>query len=239
MFTKVAYLIIPDQGTEKYLQPEITQPAKIENNSVFNIYGINIEIANMVNIVETNIQRSLVAILDHYSVLEEVNTNENIVNTINEGISKNLMLLMASNINMQEAKQAASLFSINVDLERMSDHALNLAEAGDDLVKSDLSLSVNTYDEIQKISTIILNSLNLLNYIFDSGDPSYMVEIQKNEELIDKLCYSYRNVEIDRMKRDSTETEAGVIYSEMLIDIERIGDHIVNVAENVVSGYKE
>ena len=239
IFVKIAYLIIPDQGTEKHLQPEITQPAKIENNSVFNIYGINIEISNMFNIVETNIQRSLIAILGHYSVLEEVEKNENTVNIINEGISKNLMLLMASNINMQEAKQAASLFSINVDLERMSDHALNLAEAGNDLVKSDLSLSVNTYDEIQKISTIVLNSLNLLNYIIDSGETIYLDEIQKNEKMIDELCYRYRNIEVDRMKRDSTESEAGVIYSEMLIDIERIGDHIVNVAENVASSYKE
>ena len=172
-------------------------------------------------------------------MLEEVEKNENTVNIINEGISKNLMLLMASNINMQEAKQAASLFSINVDLERMSDHALNLAEAGNDLVKSDLSLSVNTYDEIQKISTIVLNSLNLLNYIIDSGETIYLDEIQKNEKMIDELCYRYRNIEVDRMKRDSTESEAGVIYSEMLIDIERIGDHIVNVAENVASSYKE
>ncbi len=239
MLSKVAYLIIPDQGTEKKLQPEVTPPANIEDNPVFNMYGINVEIRNMFNIVEMNIQRSLVAILDHYSVLPEVESNENTVNTINEGISKNLMLLMASNINMQEAKQAASLFSINVDLERMSDHALNLAEAGDDLVRSDLSLSVNTYDEIHKISAILLNSMNLLNYIIESRDPSYLKEILENEEMIDELCYSYRNVEIDRMKRDSTETEAGVIYSEMLIDIERIGDHIVNVAENIVESYAE
>ena len=239
ILSKVAYLIIPDQGTEKKLQPEVTPPANIEDNPVFNMYGINVEIRNMFNIVEMNIQRSLVAILDHYSVLPEVESNENTVNTINEGISKNLMLLMASNINMQEAKQAASLFSINVDLERMSDHALNLAEAGDDLVRSDLSLSVNTYDEIHKISAILLNSMNLLNYIIESRDPSYLKEILENEEMIDELCYSYRNVEIDRMKRDSTETEAGVIYSEMLIDIERIGDHIVNVAENIVDSYGE
>ena len=239
ILSKVAYLIIPDQGTEKKLQPEVTPPANIEDNPIFNMYGINVEIRNMFNIVEMNIQRSLVAILDHYSVLPEVESNENTVNTINEGISKNLMLLMASNINMQEAKQAASLFSINVDLERMSDHALNLAEAGDDLVRSDLSLSVNTYDEIHEISAILLNSMNLLNYIIESRDPSYLKEILENEEMIDELCYSYRNVEIDRMKRDSTETEAGVIYSEMLIDIERIGDHIVNVAENIVDSYGE
>jgi len=232
-------MIIPDQGSKKYLHPEIEQPAKIENNSVFNIYGINIEIDNMFDLVETSIQKSLIAILEHYSVLPEVNQNEQVVNTINEGISKNLMLLMASNINMQEAKQAASMFSINVDLERMSDHAVNLAEAGEDLVNGDLSFSVNTYDEIQEVATIIMESLNHLNSILESGELSYLEQIQKNEDLIDDLCYKYRNVEIERMKKDNTDTATGIIYSEMLIDIERIGDHIMNVAESVVSNYKK
>lgn len=193
----------------------------------------------MFDLVETSIQKSLIAILEHYSVLPEVNQNEQVVNTINEGISKNLMLLMASNINMQEAKQAASMFSINVDLERMSDHAVNLAEAGEDLVNGDLSFSVNTYDEIQEVATIIMESLNHLNSILESGELSYLEQIQKNEDLIDDLCYKYRNVEIERMKKDNTDTATGIIYSEMLIDIERIGDHIMNVAESVVSNYKK
>ena len=239
LFVRIAYMIIPDQGSKKYLHPEIEQPAKIENNSVFNMYGINIEIANMLDLVETNIQKSLIAILEHHSVLPEVNQNEEVVNTINEGISKNLMLLMASNINMEEAKKAAAMFSINVDLERMSDHAVNVAEAGEDLVNGDLSFSVNTYDEIRDVARIVMESLNHLNSILESGDTSRFEQIRKNEDLIDELCDKYRDVEIERMKKDNTDTAAGIIYSELLIDIERIGDHIMNVAESVVSNYKK
>ncbi|MBO4358266.1 MAG: Na/Pi cotransporter family protein [Erysipelotrichaceae bacterium] len=235
---KIAYLIIPDQGSEKKLQPEITQPTNIENNSVFNIYGINIEISNMFDIVETNIQRSLIALLEHYSVLDEVNKNENTVNVIHKGISRNLMLLMASNINMQESRQAASLFSINVDLERMSDHAVNLAEAGNDLVNSDQSFSTGTYDDLKQLAETVIHSLEALNMIIAEGDTSHMELIQKNEELIDQMCYENRNIEIQRIKDDKTDTESGIIYSEILIDIERIGDHILNVAESICENYQ-
>ena len=239
LLSKIAYILIPDQGSEKKLQPEVTPASNIENNSVFNIYGINIEISNMFDIVETSVQKSLIAILEHISVLDEVRKNEDIVNKINEGISRNLMLLMASNINKHEAKQATALFSINVDLERMSDHAVNIAEASEDLVKSDLTFTVNTYDEINTLTEILLDSMNMLNKIIDLGEHELIDAISKNEEKIDELCDKYRNVEIQRMKKDKDNSESGIIYTELLIDIERIGDHIMNVAESVVSETKE
>ena len=233
LLSKIAYLIIPDQGSEKKLQPEITQPTNIENNPVFNIYGINIELNNMFKIVKDSIHKSIDAILEHYSAIDEIRKNENEVDLINKGISKNLSLLMASNLNAHESRQAASMFSINIDLERMSDHALNIAEAGEDLVSSDLSFSIDAYDEIHELSQLLLDSLLMIDHIIETGEFDVMERIDSNEEKIDDLCFRYRDIEIERMKKDTDESESGVVYSEMLIDIERIGDHIVNIAESL------
>ncbi|MBR2533753.1 MAG: Na/Pi cotransporter family protein [Erysipelotrichaceae bacterium] len=233
LLSKIAYLIIPDQGSEKKLQPEITPPTKIENNPVFNIYGINIELSNMFKVVKDSIHKSIDAILEHYSAIDEIRKNESEVDLINKGISKNLSLLMASNLNAHESRQAASMFSINIDLERMSDHALNIAEAGEDLVSSDLSFSIDAYDEIHELSQLLLDSLLMIDHIIETGEFDVMERIDSNEEKIDDLCFRYRDIEIERMKKDTDESESGVVYSEMLIDIERIGDHIVNIAESL------
>ena len=233
LLSKIAYLIIPDQGSEKKLQPEITPPTKIENNPVFNIYGINIELNNMFKVVKDSIHKSIDAILEHYSAIDEIRKNESEVDLINKGISKNLSLLMASNLNAHESRQAASMFSINIDLERMSDHALNIAEAGEDLVSSDLSFSIDAYDEIHELSQLLLDSLLMIDHIIETGEFDVMDRIDSNEEKIDDLCFRYRDIEIERMKKDTDESESGVVYSEMLIDIERIGDHIVNIAESL------
>ncbi|MBQ6479363.1 MAG: Na/Pi cotransporter family protein [Erysipelotrichaceae bacterium] len=229
----IAYLIIPDQGSEKKLQPEITQPTNIENNLVFNIYGINIEISNMFKLVKDSIHKSIDAILEHYSAIDEIRINEKEVDLINKGISKNLSLLMASNLNKHESKKAAAMFSINIDLERMSDHAMNIAEAGEDLVRSDLSFSVDAYDEIHELSQLLLDSLVMIDHIIETGECDVIERIDSNEEKIDDLCFRYRDIEIERMKKDTDESESGVVYTEMLIDIERIGDHIVNIAESL------
>ncbi len=233
LLSKIAYLIIPDQGSEKKLQPEITPPTKIENNPVFNIYGINIELNNMFKVVKDSIHKSIDAILEHYSAIDEIRKNESEVDLINKGISKNLSLLIASNLNAHESRQAASMFSINIDLERMSDHALNIAEAGEDLVSSDLSFSIDAYDEIHELSRLLLDSLLMIDHIIETGEFDVMDRIDSNEEKIDDLCFRYRDIEIERMKKDTDESESGVVYSEMLIDIERIGDHIVNIAESL------
>ena len=236
---KIAYLIIPDQGSEKKLQPEITNAYSIEENAAFNIYGINIELDNMFSLVRENIEKSIDAILEHYSALELVNKNEDEVNIIHDGIARNLKLLMASDINMHESKQAASLFSINVDLERMSDHSLNIAEASEDLVKSDLSFSLEAYDEIKELSDILLESLNITKKIIDTGEVYYYSQIRENEEKLNRLCSDYRTIEINRMKNKEDDSESGVIYSELLIDIERLGDHLINVAEAACVDYTD
>ena len=231
--SKIAYLIIPDQGTKKELQPEVEPTLKTEGNAAFNIFSINIEMNNMFSIVESSVKKGLTAILEHYSEVETIRENEVQVNRIHHGISKNLMLLMASNANMQESKEAASLFSMNVDMERMSDHAVNIGEAGEDLVRYDLSFSLEAYDEIQKLSEILIDSFDTVKLIIDTKDRGLFERIQRNEEEIDELCVRYREVEIERMRNSADEAKSGITYSELLIDIERIGDHIMNIAESL------
>ena len=231
--SNIAYLIIPDHGSKKYLHSQVKASSNIETNAAFNIFSVNLEMNTMFDLVQTSVQKGLIAILEHTSVLDEVNANETRVNKINKGISKNLMMLMAGNTNMEEARKAATLFSMNVDMERMSDHAVNISEAGQDMINSDLSFSLDVYDEIHELSEILFNSFNYLNTIIETEDKTLFEYIEKNEKKIDELCYRNREVEIERMKNSADESESGIIYSELLIDIERIGDHIINIAENL------
>ena len=234
---KLVYVFIPDQGTVKTLQPEVEITPKTENTAAFNIFGINIEINNMFEIVMNSIITAFDGLMEHYSVIEEIGKNEEVVNQINRGISKNLMILMASNTNMQESRQAASLFSINVDLERMSDHVVNMAEAEEELIRCDSPLSVKAYDELSELAATIQQSMSVIDRIIDTGDAEALRIIKENEEKIDRLCMENKEKEIKRMKEGEDEPTSGIIYSELLIDIERIGDHIINIAEGICESY--
>ncbi len=229
----IAYLIIPDQGTQKSLKTEVIPAAKSESTPGFNIYGINVEVNNMFQMVENSLRRSIVALLEHASVKEEVYENEDKVNAIHKGISNNLSLLMASNINRQEAAQASQLFAINMDLERLSDHACNIAESGEAMVKKDLNFATETYDEIREIARILFESMDRLNDIVDGLSDDFAI-VYENEDKLDDLCFRYRDREIERLSHGSGEhAESGIIYTELLIDLERVGDHLINLADQL------
>ncbi|MBP5279710.1 MAG: Na/Pi cotransporter family protein [Erysipelotrichaceae bacterium] len=232
---KVAYLIIPDQGSEKSLQPEITPTAQIENNAPFNIFGINIEMSNMFEIIKQNIYISFNSLLEHNSVVETVTKNDDQVRIINRGISRNLQLLMASNTNMQEAKQAATLSSINIDLRRISDHTVNMAEAEESLIRSDTLLSIEAYDELNELADILMQSLRAVDDMLNASDHGSIGLLRENEDRIDELCMRNREAEIRRMKENIDEPNSGIVYSELLVDIERIGDHLISLAETLVN----
>ena len=186
-----------------------------------------------------NIYISFNALLEHYSVIDAVNKNEEQVSLINKGLSRNLQILMASDTNMQEAKQAASLFSINIDLERIGDHTVNIAEAEESLIAMDSPLSVKAYDELNELTDLIMQSLRAIDDIIGGGNSELVKLVRENEEKIDELCRRNRDAEIERMKDDTDEPNSGIVYSELLIDIERIGDHLINVAESFAESYEK
>ena len=209
----------------------------MENNAPFNIYGINIELNNMFEIIKQNIYISFNALLEHVSVIDAVNNNELQVNRINKGITRNLQLLMASDPNMQEARQAAALFSINIDLERISDHTVNIAEAEESLIRMDAPLSLQAYDELSELLDTIMQSLRAIDDMATEDREKLLELIRENEDRIDEICQRNREAEIERMKNRTDEPNSGIVYSELLIDIERIGDHLINVAESFAENY--
>lgn len=234
IFVKIAYLLIPDQGTEKKLQPEITQPARAENNSAIVLYGLSVEMDHMFDLVKNNVNSAIQAILDHVSNLQEIEETEQEINQINKGISRNLSILMASNLTMSESLQASQLFSINVDLERMGDHAMNIAQSGDNLLRADKSFNMETYDQLMKIYKNISESMDAVSQIVSFGDTDRYIDIVRNEEKLDDYCRRYREDEIQRIKNvENDDVEASVLFTELLIDLERIGDHIMNVAQSL------
>ena len=230
---KIAYLIIPDQGSKKSLQPEIVASPRIEDNAPFNIFGIHIELTNMFEIVKQSIYISFNALLEHGSVIDAVNNNEEQVTLINRGLTRNLQALMASHTNMQEAKQASALFSMNIDLKRISDHTVNMAEAQEALIETDSTLSVEAYDELNELADILMQSLRAVDDMLNQADKQAVELVRENEDKIDAICRRNRDAEIGRMKASADDPEPGIVYSEILIDIERIGDHLLSMAEKL------
>ncbi len=233
LLTKIAYWMIPDQHSVKNLKLEITAPPHGKDTVVGNLFGINVELNHMFGLVRDNIEESMIAILENRSSIDFVHDNEEKIDKIHKGIIKSISRTISSNISADESNIVSRMFQINKDIERMGDHALNLAESCDYLAKRNLKITPAIIAELYEINEIILMSMNSIDRISSIKEEHRYQIISQNEDRLDYMCYNFRENQIKRMNEEKQDFEVGIIYTEILTDIERIGDHIFNIANEL------
>lgn len=163
--------------------------------------------------------------------MEKIERNEKKINRINYEINKFMGNVTTLGMNEIESGKCNILFKLSVDIERIGDHVENLAEYAKMLNMKEIHFDANTKNELDALYRNIRYVQNLLleEDIF-SKDELFQV-IEEKEEEVDQFTLQYRHNEIKRLQNKESDANTGVIYSEMLTDLERISDYLMNVAE--------
>lgn len=163
--------------------------------------------------------------------MEKIERNEKKINRINYEINKFMGNVTTLGMNEVESGKCNILFKLSVDIERIGDHVENLAEYAKMLNMKEINFDANTKNELDALYRNIRYVQNLLleEDIF-SKDELFQV-IEEKEEEVDQFTLQYRHNEIKRLQNKESDANTGVIYSEMLTDLERISDYLMNVAE--------
>ena len=136
-----------------------------------------------------------------------------------------------------EGAQPIGLFlKIAADIERIGDHAMNIALRAEKLHQEDRQFSHEAMDEIGIMSSLcvnILDELKIMNYDEFSG---IVDKVDVMEENIDKTHHEFSVNQLVRLKEKRCTTENSVVYTKILTDFERIGDHGLNIAESFYKG---
>ena len=139
-----------------------------------------------------------------------------------------------SSVDMQysDSEVTTALFKMTNDLERIGDHCTNLVEYVAAMDEKERSFSKNALDELQQMG-------DTLNLMMDTLEKSTMKNLEdtykatvEGEQRIDDLCAQFRANQIKRLKKGKCNASSCVMYSEMLTDMERISDHMMNLAES-------
>ena len=135
---------------------------------------------------------------------------------------------MLFDMSEKDAVTMSALFKIAGNIERMGDHAVNIAGYAEMLEDKKLSLSEKAQSEVAQMEKMIAEACNALAKTKTSSVHIKMAQI---EQKIDDLTDIYREHQLERLKSGICSGDACVIYSEMLTDFERLGDHMLNIAE--------
>ena len=122
----------------------------------------------------------------------------------------------------------SAMFKITGNIERMGDHAVNIAGYANKLEDKGLKLSDKAQAEVRNMVEVADEGYKTLVM---AKPNSVHIRMAKIEQKIDDMTDDYREHQLERLKSGCCSGDACVIYSEMLTDFERLGDHMLNVAE--------
>lgn len=156
---------------------------------------------------------------------------EKTVNTLHKSILNYLIKLSNTNINSDERIKADLLFHVVNDLERISDHAENIAEIDRLAVDGDTKFSDIAIQEINDLSDLLLKNIDsAIEYIDTKNHDLYEV-IEKTEQNVNMLVKQYRNEHLKRLSDGVCTVDSGILFLDLLTNFERISDHCSNIAE--------
>lgn len=200
----------------------------IANTQLFN------ETQHMLNVANHNVKRAF-ELLDHYDEEKYIRLqkDEEYINYLNQQVI-NFTTAVISHEFQAESSQSIVLFlKLSSDLERIGDHAMNIAARAQKLAKDDTHFSEDALKEIGIMESLCNNILDEL-IIMDYDEFKYIVDkVDVMEDNIDKTQHQFAVNQLIRLKEKKCTTENSVIYTKILTDFERIGDHGLNIAESL------
>lgn len=159
--------------------------------------------------------------------------NEDKINEYEKTITKYLVKI--NNLNLSDAQHKTVknlLYTIN-DLERIGDHAKNVAEFGETLKKDNLVFSDKVIGELDRMKEHVTKSLNLAVSMRESGSADEIKKVYKYENDVDRIEMDIREKYISRLLEKECNIETGVLFIDIISNLERISDHALNIAQYV------
>ena len=191
------------------------------------------ELHRMLEMARQNVDASFKAVMDRdVTPLERVEQRERYIDFLNKEISRYISHLIAIETNERGSKIVSCLFSISGNIERIGDHADNLAGYTKMLVKEDINFSRFALEEVRQMRDISIRAVSAL-LSSEAGEAEWLTQIAQMEQKIDDMTADFRRDQLVRMRNGICSDEACILYSELLTDFERIGDHVLNIAQEL------
>ena len=188
------------------------------------------ELVYMLALARNNVSNAFGMYLGNGVTYDSIHEQERLVDKVNKEITQYITKAMLHENNAEGAYSFTEYFSMASDIERISDHALNIAGYLKTLTEKELHLSEIAIEEIKLMQKTCDDMFDVLLHEEQRYDIMYET-VSGYEQKIDDMTKEYRNNMFERIRSGSCSDETSVLFSQILTDFERIGDHALNIAE--------
>lgn len=235
---KLTYLLVPGEDQKVGYRANF-QLKYIGEKNMFSpataIVEVEKELDRMASLASENLNRAMNALitLDDDDI-KEVYAVEKNIDFLNHAITDYLVKINQTGLPVEDLKSIGNLFHVANDIERIGDHAENIADCAMQRKETGVGISEPAQRELgvilDKVNTIMQYSLDM----FRTQDESKLDDILRLEDNIDRLERELQNAHVERLTRNECTPEAGMIFSDIVSGLERVADHATNIAFSVL-----
>lgn len=192
------------------------------------------EIERMGDIAIANLTRAMDAFFNKdSSLINEVEQNEDVVNYLNHEITRYMVAAAQLDLPASDVEQLGEMFHVVNDLERIGDHAENMAEYANSRIEEEIPFSEDGIAELRDMLDKTVALFKLSMEAFHTRDQHLLPRVLVQEENIDDMEKTLQQSHVDRLTRGACTPRSGMIFSDMLSNLERVADHATNVAFSI------
>ena len=161
--------------------------------------------------------------------MEEVRSLENVVDRYEDRIGSYLMRLTGRELTDTQNRAVSQYLRAITDLERISDHALNIAERAEEIRDKKITFSDKGSQEMENLTEAVREIVAIAFESFQSGEAEEAYRVEPLEQVIDRLCRKMREKHANRLRKGKCTIENGYVFNDLIADLERVSDHCSNI----------
>ena len=232
LLEKLAYKLIPEgkQAEKNIMLDErllVTPPLALERCHVLSVDMARHAMRSM---------NDAITALTMYTpqIAEDVRKAEDVTDKYEDALGTYLVKLSSHQISISDSAEAAKLLRIIGDLERISDHSVNVLCSAEELMQKGLSFTDSAAREINVLKNAVNEILSLTMDAFVNNDLVIADRVEPLEQVIDDISAKIRKRHIMRLQKGECSIEVGFVLNDLLTDLERVSDHCSNIAGCVI-----
>ena len=231
---KLSTILVRDKEEKKAEENETLDPRLLKTPAIA-VGQVRKQLLIMADAAFSNYKLSLDMLLSgDTSKKADFAKVEDSINANNNHIVHYLIELSLQELSAKDEKKVSSFFRVSSDLERIGDYAENITEYAEKKAEQEIDFSEHATAEIMEMDTHLTNLYNNVIKVFRDSDLSYMPQVEYEEDETDRMNKVMQKSHLRRMKEGRCSPETGAIFLQLAVTMERIGDHMHNVANSVL-----
>lgn len=235
LIVKIAERLIPEKPEELELKTTSFIDLRMLNTPSIALKNTIKECLHMGNKAKYSLENSMIALIDkdRDAAFRTFDTEKEI-NQLERDILEYLIQLSNAAISGEDRAIVDELFNTINDIERVGDHADNIAELSMYFIEKDLTFSEESIKDINTMYEKVMKTYEMSLQSMREGSSELALKVVKMEEQVDIIERSCRSAHIYRLNNSMCNPEAGIIFLDLLSNLERISDHASNIAKAVI-----